>query len=128
MSPWGHNQLSPPVASVDLHEREDGAIVVTPDFFNTKPAKETEQVIREAWKIVEFSYAFWPKEYEIVYSDDRGPFGVGINFYDAQIYEVSPVDKGASIDTGVNKRAVQKTSDIPPAPGVTIFRCRLASL
>ena len=101
MSPWGHNMRDVPVAAGQLTERKDGAIIFEPEFFEEN--SDTERALRAAYKIVEFSYAFFPEKYEIVWSEDREPWGWGYNFYDAEIYEVSPVDKGSSFDTGIGK-------------------------
>ena len=102
MSPWGHDMKSPPAAIGPLKKRSDNSISFTPDFIPGN-GDATERALRKAWDIVEFSYAFYPtKDYEVV-ENEEAPWGYSFIFEEVQIFEASPVHKGASIDTGIGK-------------------------
>ena len=147
MSPWGHDMRSVPVAAGPFTERKDGAMIYQPEFTpQDEAAARTERALRKYWQIVEFSYGFYPKDYDIDWERDEAPWGFGYNFYDVEIYEVSPVHKGASIDTGIGKSAPPWRKELADSNGgrtqvkdessgldtssslADVLRCRLATI
>ena len=102
VSPWGHDMCSVPAAIAMLTKRSDDAIEMVPEFIAGN-GEATERAYRAGWKILEFSYAFYPtKDYEMV-ENENAPWGYSFVFKEVEIYEASGVNKGASIDTGIGK-------------------------
>ena len=98
MSTWGHNTKEPPVAVGPIEEQRDGAMIYRPRWIGDS---QTRKVLSETPDVAEFSYIFFPLEYERSKErEDEYGFS-GYDFTDVQVYEVSPVNKGASIDTGI---------------------------
>ncbi len=104
MSPWGHSMREVPVAASVPSLRKDDAVLYVPEFTKgDEVAERTERALRQYWKIVEFSYAFYPTKEYYWAENPEAPYGRSIIFTEVEIYEASPVHKGASIDTGIGK-------------------------
>ena len=95
MMAFHHSRSTVPVGIGPLKE-EGEELIQTVRFFGSDLAKNTQEAIIEGKDSVEFSYTFYPNEY---YFDDQG-----IVFKEVEVYETSPVLKGASINTGVKEK------------------------
>ena len=97
MMPFHHSRSDIPIGIGPIRE-EGEEVIQTVRFFNSQLAKDTMEAIVEGKDSVEFSYTFWPKDY--IWDPNHA---WGIIFKDVDMYETSPVLKGASIDTGVKE-------------------------
>jgi len=96
MMSFHHSRSTVPVGIGPV--KEDGEEVIqSVEFFTSDLAKATFEAIEKGKDSVEFSYTFWPLDYSF---DDKG-----IIFKEVEMYETSPVLKGASINTGVKESA-----------------------
>lgn len=100
LSAWGHATWQPgflPIGRGRISEERGRAIFRGKMFLSTQAGRETFDVLRELGPLSEFSYGY------NVADSDRGMFeGQMVRFLRRLlVHEVSPVLRGAGLDTGV---------------------------
>ena len=100
MSSFGHQLRSIPVGVGPIYRGDNTEMLYAPKFRTTDEAKNVEDLLTDSdYKdVIEFSYAFRPKEWTRV---DREGYWFPVNYQKVEVYEISAQYAGASMDTGI---------------------------
>lgn len=109
VSPWGHSSTGaePPVGKGVVRAFGDRAEVET-EFFDTTKGVETHRMLRELGDLAEWSYAF-----EVLDSEPSTWNGRPTRLLKRlTVHEVSPVARGAGVQTGTVAVSGPKNDDV----------------
>ena len=90
LAAWQHTHSKNPTGGGDIFER-DGKAIMRGDFIDSEDAQEVRKLMQKFPDLFEFSFGFFVSDVKFIQGT---PHLLGLD-----VYEVSPVYRGAGIDT-----------------------------